>query len=203
MVKINLLPHREHLRRKRLAHFYSILGLCAGFAFLIVILVGLFIGQAVSAQNSTNQFIEVENNKLDQQIQRISVLSKEIASLGVRKDAVESLQSDRNQSVNILNELARQTPEGVYLRSLKQDARRLTLVGFAQSNERVSEYLRNLGNSLWFVRPELGETRSAMVGQGKETRRVYEFSIKVDVATVKNASVADQQANLLVTSPKK
>lgn len=182
MIKINLLPYRERIRRERQALFYQMLLFCALGAFFVVVLVGLIIGHAISRQDVRNAFIAAENIKLDKKIKEVADLTQEIAALKARQQAVENLQEDRNQPVHIMSELVVQTPEGVYLRSIKQDGRRLVLSGYAQSNERVSEFLRNLGNhSQRFIRPELIEIRASSIGQGKDSKRAYDFTINVNV----------------------
>jgi len=99
-----------------------------------------------------------------------------------RQQAVEDLQGDRNQPVYLLDELVKQTPEGIYLRSLKQDGQRIVLTGYAESNERVSEYLRNLGShSDWLNKPDLIEIRSAGLGQGRDAKKVFDFTINVGI----------------------
>ena len=182
MIRINLLPHREEKRKKRLSEFYATLGLAATAAALVVILIGFGIGNKISTQDQRNNFIKTENAKLDIQIKEISTLKQEIDALKARQQAVEDLQSDRNQPVYLMDELVKQTPEGVYLRAFKQDGQRVIMSGYAQSNERVSEFLRNLSNnSVWLDLPELVEIRSTNLGQGKDIKKVFEFTINVGI----------------------
>jgi type IV pilus assembly protein PilN len=109
-------------------------------------------------------------------------LREEIDSLKARQQAVEDLQSDRNQPVYLMDELVKQIPEGVYLKSFKQEGQRVTMNGYAQSNERVSELLRNFGNnSPWLERPDLVEIKSTNVGQGRDAKRVFDFTVNVDI----------------------
>lgn len=199
MIKINLLPHREEKRKKRQSEFYAMLGLAGIVAALIVILVGFGIGNKISTQEQRNNFIKAENAKLDTQIKEISTLKQEIEALKARQQAVEDLQGDRNQPVYLMDELVKQTPEGVYLRAFKQDGQRVVMNGYAQSNERVSEFLRNLSNnSPWLDSPELIEIRSTSIGQGKDGKKVFEFTVNVGIkrprdkaqAVVANASPA-------------
>ncbi|MEO8600388.1 MAG: PilN domain-containing protein [bacterium] len=182
MIKINLLPHREEARKKRQSDFYAMLGLAGTLAALIVILVGFGIGNKISAQEQRNNFIKTENAQLDIQIKEISSLKQEIEALKARQQAVEDLQGDRNQPVYLMDELVKQTPEGVYLRAFKQDGQRVVLNGYAQSNERVSDFLRNLSNnSSWLNLPELIEIRSTSLGQGKDAKKVFEFTVNVGI----------------------
>ncbi|MEO8407306.1 MAG: PilN domain-containing protein, partial [Oxalobacteraceae bacterium] len=158
MISINLLPHREEKRKKRQSEFYAMLGLAGTAAALIVILIGFGIGNKISVQEQRNNFIKAENVRLDIRIKEISTLKQEIDALKARQQAVEDLQGDRNQPVYLMDELVKQTPEGVYLRAFKQDGQRVVLNGYAQSNERVSGFLRNLSNnSPWLDLPELVE----------------------------------------------
>lgn len=182
MIRINLLPHREETRKQRKIAFYRLLVMSALMGLAIVLVVGGVIGAQISNQNQRNGFIKAENAKLDEQIKEIATLRQEIDGLKARQQAVEDLQSDRNQPVYLMDELVKQVPEGIYLRSFKQENQRVVLSGYAQSNERVSELLRNLSNnSPWLERPDLVEIRSASVGQGKDSKRVFDFTVNVGI----------------------
>lgn len=182
MIRINLLPHREEKRKQRKTAFIHMLVLSAVVGLALVLAVGGFIATKIANQQQRNEFIKAENAKLDAQIKEISTLKQEIEALKARQQAVEDLQSDRNQPVYLMDELVKQVPEGVYLRSFKQDSQRVVLNGHAQSNERVSELLRNLGNnSPWLERPDLIEIRSATLGQGKDMKKVFEFTVNVGI----------------------
>ncbi|MFC3107523.1 PilN domain-containing protein [Undibacterium arcticum] len=182
MIKINLLPHREEKRKQRKNAFFALLAVSAVLGAIVVLLVGGVIANLISGQNERNNLIKAENVKLDEQIKEISTLKQEIESLKARQQAVEDLQGDRNQPVYLMDELVKQTPEGVYLRAFKQDGQRIVLNGYAQSNERVSEFLRNLSNnSQWLERPDLIEIRSTALGQGKDAKKVFDFNINVGI----------------------
>lgn len=182
MIRINLLPHREEKRKQRKVAFVQLLIFSAIVGFAIVIGIGGFIATKISNQDQRNSFIKAENAKLDAQIKEISTLKQEIDSLRARQQAVEDLQSDRNQPVYLMDELVKQTPEGTYLRSFKQENQRVVISGYAQSNERVSELLRNMSNnSPWLERPDLIEIRSTTVGQGKEVKKIFDFTINVGI----------------------
>ena len=182
MIKINLLPHREERRKQRKQDFYSLLVLAAIVGVLILILVGFYNARAISTQNARNLLIKDANVKLDEEIKEIATLREEIEGLKARQQAVEDLQGDRNQPVYLLAELVAQTPEGIYLRSVKQDGQRIVLLGYAQSNERVSEYLKNLtNNSDWLNKPDLIEIKSTGIGQGKDAKKVSDFTINVGI----------------------
>ncbi|RZI44919.1 fimbrial assembly protein [Herbaspirillum sp. HC18] len=182
MIRINLLPHREEKRKQRKAAFMRLLALSAVAGLALVVAYAAFIGAKISNQELRNNFIKTENAKLDKQIKEIATLKQEIDALKARQQAVEDLQSDRNQPVYLMDELVKQVPEGIYLRAFKQDNQRVAISGYAQSNERVSELLRNLGNnSPWLERPDLIEIRLASVGQGKDTKKVFDFTVNVGI----------------------
>ncbi|HWT73011.1 MAG TPA: PilN domain-containing protein [Oxalicibacterium sp.] len=197
MVKINLLPHREEKRKQRKKEFGAMLALSAVIGALIVLAVGGYFAAELSSQEQRNAYIKAENARLDVQIKEVADLKQEIEALKARQQAVEDLQADRNQPVYLMDELAQQVPEGVYLKSFKQDGQRVVLNGYAQSNERVSELLRNLGNnSPWLERPDLIEIRSVNLGQGKDAKRVFEFNINVGIKRPRDldAAAADAKA---------
>jgi type IV pilus assembly protein PilN len=182
MIRINLLPHREERRKRRKAAFARLLLLSALVGAAIVLAIGGFIGTKIANQNQRNNFIKAENAKLDAQIKEIATLKQEIDALKARQQAVEDLQSDRNQPVYLMDELVKQVPEGIYLRSFRQDNQRVVISGYAQSNERVSELLRNFGNnSPWLERPDLIEIRSTSIGQGRDSKRVFDFTVNVGI----------------------
>lgn len=201
MILINLLPHREAARKRRKDVFNAGLGLSALTGGLLAGLVFLWFQARISAQQDANQILQTEIKKFDAQIKDIAGLEAEIAALRARQQAVEDLQSDRNLPVHLLTELARQLPEGVYVNSMRQDGQKVALQGVAQSNERVSELLRNLGNnSPWFSRPELVEIVAGTVAlTPRDLRRVANFNIKV---TLVRASEAEKTAPLATPQPK-
>lgn len=183
MIRINLLPHREEKKKQRRREFAVMMVLAAFAGGLIVILVGQFIDGLISAQNGRNTFIEAENKKLDEQIKEIASLKQEIDQLKARQQAVEDLQSDRNLPTLMLDDLVRFTPEGIYLRGIKQDGLKVNLTGLAQSNERVSEFLRNLsGATQWINSPELIEIKTQVANSGPVSRsKLFEFSLNVNL----------------------
>lgn len=182
MVKINLLPHREQKRIQRKSLFVAMLGSAAVLGAIVVLLIGGVFAAKISNQDDRNRYIKGENVKLDQQIKEIASLKSEIEALKARQQAVEDLQSDRNQPVYLMDELVKQVPEGIYLKSFKQDGQRVVVNGYAQSNERVSELLRNVGNnSPWLERPDLIEIRSTSIGQGRDAKKVFDFTVNVGI----------------------
>lgn len=182
MAKINLLPHREAKRKQRQTAFYFMLGMGVVVGLVVVLLVAGFYATRISNQEARNNFIKSENAKLDVQIKEISALREEIEALRARQQAVEDLQADRNQPVFLMDELVQQIPEGVFLKSFRQDGQRVVLNGYAQSNERVAELLRNLGNnSKWLEKAELVEIKAATLGTGKGAKKVFDFTVNVGI----------------------
>lgn len=183
MILINLLPHREAARKRRRELFYASLGVSAVVGGLIAGGIYGWYANQIGVQQARNEQLQGEIKRLDGQIKDIANLQKEITALRARQKAVEDLQADRNMPVHLLNELVRQLPDGVYVTSVKQDNQLVTLTGVAQSNERVSELLRNLGNnSPWLTRPELVEIVAGNLAlTPRDQRRVANFNIKVRV----------------------
>jgi type IV pilus assembly protein PilN len=196
VILINLLPHRQAKREARKRAFFAgvIASAVAGLA-----VVGLWyaaVQQISNAQQQRNQFLQAEIAKLDAQIKDIANLRNEIEALKARQRAVEDLQTDRNTPVHLLSELVRQTPEGVYLTSVRQNGDVVAVTGVAQTNERVSELLRNtLYNSEWLERPELVEIKAATVTQAnRDQRRLFEFSMRVHIKRTPPAGAAGTAA---------
>ena len=180
MILINLLPHREEKRQRRKTAYFTGLALGAAAGLLVA---GLWYGvleQMKSAQMQRNAFLGAEIKKLEAQIKDIANLRAEIDALQARQKAVEDLQTDRNIPVHLLNELVKQTPEGVYLNAIRQTGNVVAVTGVAQSNERVSEFLRNtLYSSPWLEKPELIEITAAAGAAGRQ--RAYNFSMRVSI----------------------
>ncbi len=183
MIMINLLPHREERRQRRKIAFYVGLGAAAVVGLALVGVWYVIVEQLVSGQQQRNAFLQAEIAKLDLQIKDIASLKADIASLKARQKAVEDLQIDRNVPVHILNELVRQVPEGMYITSVKQDGQNLSVAGVAQTQERVSEFLRNTAyNSEWLVKPELVESKATTLqGANREQKRLFDFSVRLTV----------------------
>ena len=181
MILINLLPHREEKRALRKRAFFVGIAAAALGGLLVVGLWYSVLQQMTSAQQSRNEYLKAEIARLDAQIRDIANLRAEIDALKARQAAVENLQTDRNLPVYLLDELVRQTPEGVYLSTIRQNNQVIAVTGVAQTNERVSEFLRNTAyNSAWLERPELAEIRAiTAAGPNKEQRRLFEFSMRV------------------------
>jgi type IV pilus assembly protein PilN len=185
VILINLLPHREERRKQRKRAFFAGLGVAAGCGLLLA---GLWYGalqQMTQAQQARNNFLREESAKLEAQIKDIATLRTEIDSLKARQGAVEDLQLNRNVPVHLLDELVRLTPEGIYLGSIRQTDGSVLVNGVAQTNERVSEFLRNAqSNSPWLERMELLEIKAITqppVAGSREQRRLFEFALRVSL----------------------
>jgi len=193
-IRVNLLPHREarRERQKKTFYFLTLMSFVAGLA-----LVGLawsVLQGYISGQQDRNNFITGENRKLDVQIKEVANLRQEIDALRARQRAVEDLQADRNLPVYLMDELTKQTPEGIYLRGVKQEERKVNITGWAASNERVSEFLRNLqNNSRYLERPELIEIKIAGQNPQGVQRRMFDFSLNFFLKpTPERAQLASQ-----------
>jgi type IV pilus assembly protein PilN len=200
VILINLLPHREAARKRRREVFFISLGAAAVIGGVIAGGVYGWYQVQISNQQDRNALLQTEIKKLEAQIKDIATLQQEIAALRARQQAVEDLQADRNLPVHLLNEMVKQLPDGVYLTSMKQENQVVTITGMAQSNERVSELLRNLnGKSPWIARPELVEIQSASVQLSpRDTRRVSNFTMKVRLLRASEAQKAASAASGIV-----
>jgi type IV pilus assembly protein PilN len=189
MIRINLLPHREE-RRKASRRQLGVLA--AGIAVLGIVIAatvhGVIAGY-VSAQNERNEFLKAENAKLDKQIAEITKLRDDIRALLSRKQIIETLQTDRSRTVDLLEQLVRQTPDGVYLKTVKQDGLKVHLSGYAQSSARVSAFMRNLQSSALLensaISPQLVEIKASDVNK----RRLAEFNMNF---TIKRPVTAEE-----------
>jgi type IV pilus assembly protein PilN len=182
--RINLLPHREERRKAARQHFFVIAGGTAVVGALIVVAMHGFYAAKIETQNERNRFLKSEIAKLDKEIAEINKLKSEIQALLARKQVIETLQADRAQTVHLLDELVRQMPEGVYLRSVRQKGLSVNVIGYAQSNARVSTLMRNIESSPWLANPGLVEVKASTVAK----RRISEFNLNFQV---KRAEVQD------------
>ena len=174
-LRINLLPHREERRKAQRKHLAILAGMVSMLAVAIVVLIHGVIAGYIAIQAERNDFLKKENARLDKEIDEIKKLKDEIAALLARKQVIERLQSDRVQAVYLLDQLVRQVPDGVYLKSIKQQGQKVNLTGYAQSNARVSTLMRNLASSPFLQNPDLVEIKSANVNN----KRVSEFTMNV------------------------
>jgi type IV pilus assembly protein PilN len=192
VILVNLLPHREAARKRRREVFFAALGVAALVGGLICGAVYSWYLAQIETQRGKNNFLKSEITRLESQIKDIATLQAEIAALRARQNAVEDLQGNRNMPVYLLTELVKQLPDGVYINSMKQENQSVLLVGVAQSNERVSELLRNLANnSPWLTRPELIEiTASTLALTPRDQRRVSNFSMRVGLKRASDVKAA-------------
>lgn len=190
MIRINLLPWREARRKAHNLQFYILMGMVAGLAGSIVLLVHGYYATRISTQMERNRFLKDENTKLDKEIEEIKKLREEIQALLSRKQVIETLQGDRAQTVYLLEQLVRQTPDGVYLSAITQTGARVNLTGYAQSNARVSTLMRNLEASHFLENPVLVEIRAANVNN----RRLSAFVMNVGIKRQQPESDPDKGA---------
>ena len=203
MILINLLPHREEARKRRKEAFQATM-----FASFLL---GLAIAGAIywwfqimiTDQQNKNAFLQQEIQVLEGQIKEIASIEDEIASLRARQKAVEDLQSDRNLPVHLLTEMVRQLPDGVYVTAIKQAGQTITMQGMAQSNERVSELLRNLAsNTPWLAKPELAEiTASSVALTPRDQRRVSAFNLRFQLVRASDAQKSIEAACAAASLP--
>lgn len=175
MIRVNLLPWREERRKARRQQFFAFAGVITAIAAVIWFMGYGAINGYVNAQDGKNAFLKAEMAALDKEIEEIKRLKEQTDSLLSRKRVIESLQANRTETVHLFNELARQVPEGIYLKAIKQTGDKVNLVGYAQSNARVSSLMRNLDASPVTERPDLTEIKLATVGN----RRLSEFNLNV------------------------
>lgn len=177
MIRINLLPWREARRKAQRQHLGVLGGMVAALGLLIVGAVHLTIAGYIAEQSARNEFLKRENVRLDKEIEEIRKLRGEIAALLARKQVIERLQADRAQAVHLLEELVQQVPDGVYLKSIRQTALKVNMVGYSQSNARVSTLMRNFAASPHLENPELVEIKAVNVSN----KRVSEFNMNVSL----------------------
>lgn len=189
MILINLLPHREVARKRRREAFQATMFASFLLGLLIAGLIYWWFQTMIEQQQARNAFLQSEIKVLEAQIQEIAGIEQEIASLRARQKAVEDLQADRNLPVHLLSELVKQLPDGIYVTNLKQTNQQIAIQGMAQSNERVSEMLRNLSsNTPWLSKPQLVEIVASKVAlTPRDERRVYAFNLSF---TLKRSSDA-------------
>ena len=189
MILINLLPHREAAKKRRKEAFQVNMVMAAIAGLLIAGLIYWYFQIMIEGQQNKNNLLRSEIKVLETQIKEIDGLEAEIAALRARQKAVEDLQSDRNLPVHMLNELVKQLPDGVYLSSIKQDGLLVTMQGTAQSNERISEMLRNLTEgTAWFSKPELVEIVTKTVDvTAKDKRRAAAFTLRFNLTRASDA----------------
>lgn len=175
MIRINLLPHREEARKARRQQFYALSGVMLVFAGVIWFIGFTVLSGYITAQEDKNAFLKREIAILNKDIEEIKKLKEQTDSLLARKQIIESLQANRTEIVHLFNELARLVPAGIYLKSIKQTGNKIQLIGYTQSNARVSTLMYNLDQSPLLERPQLVEIKAVMV----DKRRMGEFNLDV------------------------
>lgn len=189
MIRINLLPHREMRRKQQQQQFFLMLGFVAVVGVVIWLTVHTYLSDRIDEQNARNKYLQEEIAKLDKQIEEIKVLKEQIAALLARKRVVETLQSNRSEVVHLLDQLARQLPDGIYLKSIKQTGNKVTITGYTQSQARVSTLMRNLESSQQLENPELIEIKAVTQGAA----RINEFTMNIHITRTKQEESAGQK----------
>jgi len=185
MISINLLPHREQARKNRRQQFYSMIGLVVIVAAAIWFVVYQLIDGAIQKQESSNNYLKTEIATLDKDIAEIKRMKEQMQALLSRKKVIEELQSNRTETVTLFNELAKQMPEGVQLRGIKQTGMNVNFTGYSQSNARVSQLMRNLDASPILENPTLDVIKTTTYNK----RTVGDFSLNM---SIERAPVAEQ-----------
>jgi type IV pilus assembly protein PilN len=203
VILVNLLPHREAARKRRREVFFATLGMAALIGGLICGAVYSWYLAQIESQRGKNNFLKTEITRLEGEIKDIATLQAEISALRARQNAVEDLQGNRNLPVYLLSELVKQLPDGVYITSMRQENQTVLIAGVAQSNERVSELLRNLANnSAWLTRPELVEiTANTVALTARDQRRVSNFSMRVGLKRASDPKAAGSASASSKTVP--
>lgn len=203
MILINLLPHREEARKRRKEAFQATMFASLLLGLVIAGAIYWWFQMMITDQQSKNTFLKQEITVLEGQIKEIASIEDEIASLRARQKAVEDLQSDRNLPVHLLSELVTQLPDGVYITAIKQAGQSITMQGMAQSNERVSELLRNLAtNTPWLAKPELTEIVANTVAlTPRDQRRVSSFNLRFQLVRASEAQKTIAAAASAAGSP--
>ncbi|MDR1889757.1 MAG: PilN domain-containing protein [Zoogloeaceae bacterium] len=186
MIRINLLPYREEIRKAKRRQFYSMAVMFSVLGALVVLLAYLAISAAISNQRDTNKTLQDASDAAKAQVEEIAKIKAQTQALLGRKNAIESLQSDRANTVHLLSELVRRTPEGIYLTSVQQAGRLVTVKGYTQSNSRVSNFMRNIESSNWMAASQLIEVKASVVNG----RRIPEFSLSFQLVPDKAEAAA-------------
>ena len=192
MATINLLPWRQKRREERQKGFYALLGACALVAAIIAFAVINYYGRVIDAQNGKNQYLEQQIKGLEEQIKEVEKVEAQLADLLQRKKVIEELQASRSQMVHLFDELVRTIPDGVRLTSIKQNGNELTLAGTAQSNARVSSYMRSLEQSGWVTGPSL----DIIEAKGADRTMPFEFTLKVNLTVPKPPAEEGESASV-------
>ncbi|MDD5384659.1 MAG: PilN domain-containing protein [Gallionella sp.] len=187
MIRINLLPHRAEKRRARQVQFAALSVISVVLGALLVGFVHAAISSQISYQERRNAYLKQETAILDKQIEEIKKLREQTQSLLARKDAVEKLQSDRSDVVHLLDQMLRILPDGVYLKTLKQTGNKINVVGYAQSNARISTLMRAIEDSPWLDSPALVEIHASSAGGARVSEFTLTFNLTKQITAVKPA----------------
>jgi len=187
MIRINLLPHRAEKRRARQVQFIALSVISVLLGALLVGFVHAAISSQISYQERRNAYLKQETEVLDKQIAEIKKLREQTQSLLARKDAVEKLQSDRSDVVHLLDQMLRILPDGVYLKTLKQTGNKINVVGYAQSNARISTLMRAIEDSPWLDSPALVEIHASSAGGTRVSEFTLTFNLTKQITAVKSA----------------
>lgn len=188
MTRINLLPWREARRKEQRRQFFTAAGGAAAVMVVIIFYIHVHIGGLIDHQNQRNNFLETEIAKLDRKIAEIKDLRSEKKKLLARMNIIQQLQTRRPEIVHIFDELAQSIPGGIYLTKAQQSGRTITIEGVAQSNARVSSFMRNLDESPWFQNPRLE------VIEANDKNRVRTSRFVLTVQQAGQGDEADDQA---------
>ena len=181
-IRINLLPHREQKRQARQRQFYTLMISLAVLGLAVIAFVHGILAAQIESQESRNRVLKSEIAKLDEQIKEIDRLRDQIQAVLARKQVVETLQSNRSEAVHLLDQLVRQLPDGIYLKNVRQQGAKVTVLGYAQSNARVSTLMRNIEASPWLSTPELVEIKLVpMPGAKDATQKINEFTLRFQI----------------------
>lgn len=192
MIRINLLPYREERRKARRQQFYAMAGAVAVVGVVIVAFVYSAIAEYSNAQEKRNAYLKSEIASLNKQISQIKDLKEQTQALLARKNVIESLQQDRAGAVRLIAELTKLTPDGIYLKSIKQEGQIVSLDGYTQSNAKVSMYMKALEASPWFKSPNLIEIKAVDVGK----KRLNEFTMAVELVREGNGADTPSAAGI-------
>lgn len=190
MIRINLLPHREIRRKQQQKEFFILLGIITGLGATVWFATHSYLGGQLEDQNGRNTYLETEIATLDKQIEEIKKVQEQTTALLQRKKIVESLQANRAETVYLLDQLVRQLPDGVYLKGVQQRGNKVSISGFAQSNARVSTFMRNLESSPYLEKPSLVEIRAVT----DKNSRLSEFNLTVSLTRGKEEAAAKKPA---------
>jgi type IV pilus assembly protein PilN len=189
MIRINLLPHRQEKRALRKKQMAVGAGIAAGIGLMIGLLGHTYFSGRVDTQRVRNAYLSEETKKLDEQIEKIKGIKEQTADLMARKQVVESLQTNRSESVHLMDQLVRQLPEGMWIKSVKQTGQIVNVTGYAQTNGRISTLMRNFDGSEWLEKPELVEIKAVILNNNP----ISEFSMNVRVKRIQ-PEMADDAA---------